>query len=130
VNATLFQEVVIEPLTKVNSSLPEGQHLWIHWDNAPAHRASTTLDTVAKRKLLLIPQPPYSPDLAPSDFFLFGYLKSQLRGKKCKNIEELEGEIIRLMEKITPVTRVRVFEEWSWRLEAVVASEGKYYDDS
>jgi hypothetical protein len=29
----------------------------------------------------LMPQPPYSPDLAPCDFFLFSYLKQHLEGK-------------------------------------------------
>jgi hypothetical protein len=29
---------------------------------------------------ILVPQPPYSPDLAPCEFFLFGYLKQQLEG--------------------------------------------------
>ena len=29
----------------------------------------------------VLPHPPYSPDLAPSDFFLFPHLKSTLRGR-------------------------------------------------
>jgi histone-lysine N-methyltransferase SETMAR len=128
VNAALFQELVVKPLSKINSSLPKGENLLIHWDNAPAHRATTTTSLIEKRKLTLIPQPPYSPDLAPSDFFLFGYIKGQLRGKGFKTLIDLEQEIKSIMERITPVTRIRVFQHWIWRLEAVIASEGEYYD--
>jgi len=45
---------------------------WIlHHDNAPAHRAVTTNEFLAKHNILSFPHPPYSPDLAPCDFFLF-----------------------------------------------------------
>ena len=39
---------------------------WIlHHDNAPAHRAVTTNEFLAKHNILSLPHPPYSPDLAP-----------------------------------------------------------------
>jgi len=45
---------------------------WIlHHDNAPAHRAVTTNEFLVKHNIPSLPQPPYSPDLAPCDFFLF-----------------------------------------------------------
>jgi histone-lysine N-methyltransferase SETMAR len=33
------------------------------------------------------PHPPYSPDLAPSDFYLFQKLKTKLRGIRFENYE-------------------------------------------
>ena len=45
---------------------------WIlHHDNAPAHRADTTNEFLVKHNIPSLPHPPYSPDLAPCDFFLF-----------------------------------------------------------
>ncbi|KAF7271264.1 hypothetical protein GWI33_015847 [Rhynchophorus ferrugineus] len=41
----------------------------------------------------LIPNPPYSPDLAPNDYFLFSELKGKLAGKKCSSNEEVIDEI-------------------------------------
>jgi hypothetical protein len=32
---------------------------------------------------------PYSPDLAPYDFFLLGYMKEQLKGRSSAEEEEL-----------------------------------------
>ncbi|XP_025162257.1 histone-lysine N-methyltransferase SETMAR-like [Harpegnathos saltator] len=40
----------------------------------------------------LLPHPPYSPDLAPSDFFLFADLKRMLAGKKFSTDEEVIAE--------------------------------------
>jgi transposase len=36
---------------------------------------------------VLHPPPPYSPDLAPSDFFLFPRMKRDLKGKHFQNVE-------------------------------------------
>lgn len=63
-----------------------------HQDNAPAH---TSLKTKAKLDELgyeLLPHPPYSPDLAPSDYFLFPDLKKWLGGKRFTSNEEVEWE--------------------------------------
>jgi histone-lysine N-methyltransferase SETMAR len=38
--------------------------------------------------------PPYSPDLAPSDYFLFSKLKSDLRGKKFTSDEEVISAVL------------------------------------
>ena len=53
---------------------------WIlHHDSAPAHRAVTTNEFLVKRNIPSLPQPPYSPDLAPCDFFLFPQLKKTMK---------------------------------------------------
>jgi hypothetical protein len=38
---------------------------------------------------LHVPHPPYNPDLAPSDFWLFGYVKTGLVGQRFEEPEEL-----------------------------------------
>ena len=55
---------------------------WIlHHDNAPAHRAVTTNEFLAKHNIPSLPQPPHSPDLAQCDFFLFPQLKKTMKGR-------------------------------------------------
>jgi len=53
--------------------------LFLH-DNAPAHRALATQKKLAYLGFHFLDQPPYSPDLAPSDKHLFPGLKKQLKG--------------------------------------------------
>jgi len=58
-------------------------------DNARPHVAARTTDTIQKLKWNALPHPPYSPDLAPSDYHLFGPLKVHLGGKGFHNLEEV-----------------------------------------
>jgi len=65
----------------------------LHWDNARPHTAVITKNELASRGVALLPHPPYSPDLAPSDFFLFGYLKELIRGRNFLSSTELVDAI-------------------------------------
>jgi len=38
--------------------------------------------------------PPYSPDLAPSDFYLFSKMKDHLVGKRCTDDEDLQHAVM------------------------------------
>jgi histone-lysine N-methyltransferase SETMAR len=53
--------------------------LFFH-DVAPAHRALATQKKLAYLDFQCLDHPPYSPDLAPSDYHLFPELKKQLKG--------------------------------------------------
>ena len=41
----------------------------LHHDNAPCHMATFVVEFLAKKCIPVFPQPPYSPDLSPCDFF-------------------------------------------------------------
>jgi [histone H3]-lysine36 N-dimethyltransferase SETMAR len=62
--------------------------LFLH-DNARPHTAKLTVHTLQELNWEVLPHPPYSPDLAPSDYYLFGPLKEHLSGQKFKNNEEV-----------------------------------------
>jgi transposase len=126
-NAETFKTMVATPVGKFADTLPKEEKLFIHWDNASSHTAKTVKVAVDKTRMKILPQPPYSPDLAPSDFFLFGYVKNQLKGKKSANTEELYENVKEIIEGITPDTRLRVMRDWIWRLESVISSFGEYY---
>ena len=51
-------------------------------DNAPVHSAHVAQAAIREAGFEQLPHPPYSPDLAPSDFHLFPHLKRHLRGKR------------------------------------------------
>ncbi|KAM8702325.1 hypothetical protein ACLKA7_004989 [Drosophila subpalustris] len=52
-----------------------------HQDNAPCHKSMKTMAKLNELGFELLPHPPYSPDLAPSDYWLFADLKKMLRVK-------------------------------------------------
>jgi hypothetical protein len=53
----------------------------LHLDSAKPHNSRLSIEKMEEYGFICVPQPFYSPDLAPCDFFLFGYLKFQLEGK-------------------------------------------------
>ncbi|KFD64381.1 hypothetical protein M514_04378 [Trichuris suis] len=62
-------------------------------DNAPVHRAKVALAAIQQCGFGQIDHPPYSPDLAPSDYFLFGNLKQHLRGTVFSDDNELKSAV-------------------------------------
>ncbi|XP_071083734.1 histone-lysine N-methyltransferase SETMAR-like [Haliotis cracherodii] len=59
----------------------------LHHDNAPVHTSRVAMTAVQECGYELLPHPPYSPDLAPSDFHLFPRLKKHLRGRRFEDDE-------------------------------------------
>ena len=53
----------------------ENQTWMLHHDNAPAYAALLIRSYLAKYQTSVEPHPPYYPDLAPAEFFLFPKLK-------------------------------------------------------
>jgi hypothetical protein len=47
-----------------------------------------------------IPHPPYSPDLAPCDFFLFPKMKLKLKGNRFDTTEKIQAELQRVFNTL------------------------------
>ena len=62
-------------------------------DNATPHRDKATQNFAQKNGLSFSPHPAFSPDLAPSDFYLFGKVKDAIKGM------EFESDIIILQKR-------------------------------
>jgi len=45
---------------------------------------------LAKHQTYVMPHPPYSPDLASADIFLFPTLKTTLKGRRFQTVEEIQ----------------------------------------
>ena len=63
-----------------------------HQDNVPYHKLIATTAKFHELCFKLLPHPPSSPDLAPSDYWLFADLKRILRGKRLGFNEEVISE--------------------------------------
>ena len=63
-----------------------------HQDNAPCHKSMKTVSKLSELGYEMLPHQPYSPDLAPSDYWLFADLKKMLQGKRFGSNEELIAE--------------------------------------
>jgi hypothetical protein len=72
------------------------------------------------------PHTSYSPDLAPSDFYLFGYLKERLQRQHFEDGDQLFDAIIALTGTIQKVTLQRAFLEWIERLRRCIDTNSEY----
>ena len=81
VNKQLYQEFLVRVRDAVHTKRPElwENQTWVlHHDNAPAHTSLLIRRYLAKHQTSVVPHPPYSPELAPADSFLFPKLKTTL----------------------------------------------------
>ena len=62
-------------------------------DNARPHKAHLTINTIWQLNWEVLEHPTYSPDLAPSDFHLFGPLKNALRGRRFVADDEVKEAV-------------------------------------
>ena len=72
-----------------------------HQDNVPVHNSILVTDYLTKMGIKTVPQPSYSPDLAPCDFWLFLKLKEKLRGSRYETIEEMKEAVTKVIETLT-----------------------------
>jgi histone-lysine N-methyltransferase SETMAR len=83
VNEEYYLKVMKRPRETVRRKRPNlwrGNKWLLHHDDTPAQSSLLIRDFHTKCEMKLVPQPPYLPDSAPVDFFLFTILKSVLRG--------------------------------------------------
>lgn len=90
INSEYYCNLLDQLDAKIHEKRPGLQHKKIifHQDNAPAHKSVLSMSKFNELKYELLDHPPYSPDLAPSDFYLFRNLKQFLRGKHFLSNEE------------------------------------------
>ena len=81
VNKQLYQEVLARLKDAVRRKRPElweNQTWMLYHDSEPAHASLLIRSYLAKRQTSVVLHPPYSPDLASADFFVFPKLKTTL----------------------------------------------------
>lgn len=94
-NAVYYAQLI----SQVRSKLKElrrgklGRQILFLQDNAPVHTGRIAKAAVKAAGFDEVNQPPYSPDLAPSDYYLFRDLKSALRGKRYDSEEDMKAAV-------------------------------------
>ncbi|KYM87989.1 hypothetical protein ALC53_03207 [Atta colombica] len=68
-------------------------------------------------------------DLTPLDFFLWGYLKSQVYTNKPQTIDALKVNIINVIQQIQPDLCEKVIENWTARIRVTKRSRGGNLSD-
>jgi histone-lysine N-methyltransferase SETMAR len=90
-NAGNYIAEISEPLSHWRSieTASNEQKLSVDADNARLPTTKLSTQYFNENRMKSAPHPPYSPDLAPSDFYLFGYVKRCLAGLSFEDAGQL-----------------------------------------
>ncbi len=102
--------------------------LYLHHDNTSPHTATPTLAFIGESGLRMLAHPPYSPDLAPCDYFLFPFLKSKLRGRRFRNVQELQQGVLDLLKQTPKKTFQDAILQLPVRWRKCVLASGDYFE--
>jgi histone-lysine N-methyltransferase SETMAR len=102
--------------------------LWVHADNARPHTATVTPQFMQQNAMRRAPHPPYSPDLIPSNFYLFDYIKQLLSGCEFADQDSLLQGVRDILRGIEKGTLEGVFRNWMQRLHQCSATDGEYVE--
>ena len=93
-----------------------------------SHMAIIVNKLLVKNSMNIIEQPPYSPDMAPADFFLFPKLKLPLRGICFQLIENIKENSRRELKSNPENAFKKCFDNWIIRWHKCIISGGAYFE--
>ena len=71
-----------------------------------------------------VPHPPYSPDLAPCDFWLF----PKLRGSRYETIEEMKEAVMKVIDMLIQEDFHGAFQKLLEQYNKCIAAGGDYFE--
>jgi histone-lysine N-methyltransferase SETMAR len=100
----------------------------LHHDNAPAYSSQLIQSFLAKHGIPVVCQAPYSPDMAPCDFWLFPKLKRPLKGSRFDSRKDIMRNALKELRSLPEEAFQKCFQQWKERWAKCVESHGAYFE--
>ncbi len=133
--ATVNAEFYVGVLSRLREAIrkkrrEKWQNGWLlHHDNAPSHTSFKVTNFLVRHGISCVSQPPYSPDLAPADFWIFPKLKSRLKGERFTSITEIQTVTKQAIRALPPDEFRQCFQQfWVNRWKKCVQNDGSYFE--
>jgi hypothetical protein len=97
----------------------------LHHDNAPAHSSHLIQSFLAKHSIPFVHQAPYSPYMAPCDFWLFPKLKRPLKGSRFDSREDIVKKELRSLPE---EAFQKCLQQWKECWAKCAESQGAYFE--
>jgi histone-lysine N-methyltransferase SETMAR len=130
-DATYFRDNIVYDIhcTRPTSSEEDDRRkLVLYFDNARSHTAGCITAYCRERRMTRANHPAFSPDLAPSDFYLFEKLKKHMKGCVFEDENELFVSTMIELNKVNREELEVVFAEWLLRLYRCINRKRDYLD--
>lgn len=95
-------------------------------DNAPCHNNDLVRQKLQQLGIQTVPHLPYSPDLAPSDYYLFRVWKQSRSGVHSNSEEEIKSDALAFFESKSSGFYREGIDQLKQKCEAVIACRGSY----
>jgi hypothetical protein len=99
---------------------------FLHHDNAPANTALSVQQFLVKN-MTVFTHPPYSPDLALYDFFLFPRMKCQMKWKRFAEVSEMKKKTLEVSKNISSEQFQKYFQRRE-KLYKCIESQEEYFE--
>jgi len=130
-NCTITADLYCEQLDRVAAKLHKKQdRIYFLHDNARPRIAKSTREKLLKLGWVTVPHPPYSPDLAPTDYHLFRSLSNHLREKKFNDENDLKMDLVSFFDQKSQEFYERGILSLPERWQQVIDSNGAYIVES
>ena len=120
--------VALEKLEEKQRSLVIRKGPILLHDNARPHTAIKTQKKLQQLGIEVLAHPAYSPDIAPTDYYLFQNLDNFMARKKFSKREEVQNEVSSFFESCEPDFLRKGIHRLPERWQKVVDANGFYFD--
>ena len=100
----------------------------LSYNMAPSHTAKVVKNTLKALNWEILLHPPYSPDLAPSDHYLFASMGHSLTEQRFANFEEVAKWLVEWFALKEKKFFLNCIHDLAERWEKCVESNGQYFE--
>ena len=127
INADLYCTQLQKLADAISQKRPNLKKIRFLHDNARPHTAKKTREKLLQLQWEVPIHPPYSPDLAPSDFYLFCSLQNFLKNKHFRSDDELKMAVDEFFRSKSTIFFRKGIHELPNRWHQVINSNGDYF---
>jgi hypothetical protein len=129
-NSSYYRRETLEPPSEWRHEQAggAGRKLIVHAEKARPHIAAASQQFMEENGLERAIHPLYSPDLVPSDVYLFSHVKHCLRGQSFERANELFVAIHAILMGTAKWTCHGAFLDWMQRLRQCIEAKGDYFE--
>lgn len=128
VNAQLYSSQLERLNEKIEEKRPDLKKVILLHDNARPHTAKLTRSTIHSLNWELLPHPPYSPDLAPTDYHLFRSMQHSLDGEHFHDDEDLKKWLQNYFDSKPKIFYERGIRQLPTKWAKIIENNGNYFD--
>ena len=129
VTASVYATQLQKLATAIGEKRPRRTTVHLLHDNARPHVSKVTQAKLEELGWDTVPHPPYSPDLAPSDYHLFRPLKAFLARKSFVDFDDVVRAVADFFDSQSPAFWEKGVSELPVRWTTVLANDGDYIID-